>query len=71
VPTWRRAATQGALLAVVYFFLAAVLIRNRQTPLWVDAFWAVVFFGVYTVAIHYWEVFLYRRRTRNAGGGKR
>ena len=63
-PSWKRAAMQGAVIALVYFGLTRFVFSSQGRSIWADLVASVFFFFVYTVFIYYWERFLINRRER-------
>ena len=62
-PTWKGAATRGALAAVLLFVLFAFLGRGKN-PILSAAIFAVVALALYIPGGYYMETFMYRRRQR-------
>lgn len=60
-PTWKGAATRGALAAMLLFVLFAVLGRGKN-PLVSAAIFAVFALALYIPGGYYMELFMYRRR---------
>jgi Flp pilus assembly protein TadB len=64
-PTWKGAATRGALAAVLLFVLFAFLGRGKS-PLVSAAIFAVFALALYIPGGYYMETCMYRRRQRRA-----
>jgi Flp pilus assembly protein TadB len=64
-PTWKGAATRGALAAVLLFVLFAFLGRGKS-PLVSAAIFAVFALALYIPGGYYMETWMYRRRQRRA-----
>ena len=64
-PTWKGAATRGALAAILLFVLFAFLGRGKS-PLVSAAIFAVFALALYIPGGYYMETWLYRRRQRRA-----
>ena len=62
-PTWKGAATRGALAAVLLFVLFAVLGRGKN-PLVSAAIFAVFALALYIPGGYYMETFMYNRRQK-------
>jgi Flp pilus assembly protein TadB len=62
-PTWKGAATRGALAAVLLFVLFAFLGRGKS-PLVSAAIFAVFALALYIPGGYYMETWMYRRRQR-------
>jgi Flp pilus assembly protein TadB len=62
-PTWKGAATRGALAAILLFVLFAFLGRGK-TPIVSAAIFAVIALGLYIPGGYYMETWMYRRRQR-------
>ncbi len=62
-PTWKGAATRGALAAVLLFVLFAFLGRGKD-PIVSAAIFAVVALALYIPGGYYMETFMYNRRQR-------
>jgi Flp pilus assembly protein TadB len=62
-PTWKGAATRGALAAILLFVLFAFLGRGKQ-PLVSAAIFAVFALALYIPGGYYMETLMYRRRQR-------
>ena len=60
-PTWKGAATRGALAAVLLFVLFSFLGRGKH-PLVSAAIFAVFALALYIPGGYYMETFMYRRR---------
>jgi Flp pilus assembly protein TadB len=64
-PTWKGAATRGALAAVLLFVLFAFLGRGKN-PLLSAALFAIFALALYIPGGYYMELMMYRRRQRRA-----
>jgi Flp pilus assembly protein TadB len=64
-PTWKGAATRGALAAAVLFVLFALLGRGKN-PLLSAALFAIFALALYIPGGYYMELTMYRRRQRRA-----
>jgi len=62
-PTWKGAATRGALAAVLLFVLFAFLGRGKD-PIVSAAIFAVIALALYIPGGYYMETFMYNRRQR-------
>lgn len=62
-PTWKGAATRGALAAVLLFVLFAFLGRGKQ-PIVSAAIFAVIALALYIPGGYYMETFMYNRRQK-------
>ena len=62
-PTWRGAATRGALAAVLLFVLFAFLGRGKN-PLLSAVIFALFALALYIPGGYYMELMMYRRRQR-------
>jgi Flp pilus assembly protein TadB len=62
-PTWKGAATRGALAAVLLFVLFALVGRGKN-PLASAAIFAVFALALYIPGGYYMELMMYRRRQR-------
>jgi Flp pilus assembly protein TadB len=62
-PTWKGAATRGALAAVLLFVLFAFLGRGKN-PLASAAIFAVFALALYIPGGYYMETWMYRRRQK-------
>jgi hypothetical protein len=62
-PTWKGAATRGALAAVLLFVLFAFLGRGK-TPIVSAAIFAVFALALYIPGGYYIETWMYRRRQK-------
>jgi Flp pilus assembly protein TadB len=62
-PTWKGAATRGALAAILLFVLFAVVGRGKN-PLASAAIFAVFALALYIPGGYYMETMMYRRRQR-------
>ena len=62
-PTWKGAATRGALAAVLLFVLFALVGRGKN-PLASAAIFAVFALALYIPGGYYMEMMMYRRRLR-------
>jgi Flp pilus assembly protein TadB len=68
-PTWKGAATRGALAAILLFVLFAFLGRGK-TPLVSAAIFALFALALYIPGGYYMETMMYRRRQRRNQTGK-
>jgi Flp pilus assembly protein TadB len=64
-PTWKGAATRGALAAILLFVLFAVIGRGKN-PLVSAAIFALFALALYIPGGYYMELTMYRRRQRKA-----
>ncbi len=64
-PTWKGAATRGALAAVLLFVLFALVGRGKN-PLASAAIFAVFALALYIPGGYYMELMMYRRRQRRS-----
>jgi hypothetical protein len=62
-PTWKGAATRGALAAVLLFVLFAFLGRGKS-PIVSAAIFAVFALALYIPGGYYMETWMYRRRQK-------
>jgi hypothetical protein len=62
-PTWKGAATRGALAAVLLFVLFAFLGRGKN-PIVSAAIFAVIALALYIPGGYYMENFMYNRRQK-------
>lgn len=62
-PTWKGAATRGALAAILLFVLFAFIGRGKQ-PLVSAAIFALFALALYIPGGYYMEMMMYRRRQR-------
>jgi Flp pilus assembly protein TadB len=62
-PTWKGAATRGALAALLLFVLFAFLGRGKN-PILSAAIFAVVALALYIPGGYYMETFMYQRRQK-------
>lgn len=67
-PTWKGAATRGALAAVLLFILFAVLGKGKNSIAGAAIF-AVIALVLYIPGGYYMELMMYRRRQRKAQPG--
>jgi Flp pilus assembly protein TadB len=67
-PTWKGAATRGALAAVLLFVLFA-LVGKGKNPLASAALFALFALALYIPGGYYMEMMMYRRRQRRAQQG--
>jgi hypothetical protein len=61
-PTIRGAVIKGLLLSGIWLVLMRLFAKD--TSIWLNLLFAVVFFVLYTVFIFYWDRWLFRRRKR-------
>jgi hypothetical protein len=64
-PTWKGAATRGALAAVLLFVLFAFLGRGKS-PIVSAAIFALIALALYIPGGYYMETFMYNRRQRRS-----
>lgn len=62
-PTWKGAATRGALAAILLFVLFAFLGRGK-TPIVSAAIFALFALALYVPGGYYMETWMYRRRQK-------
>jgi hypothetical protein len=68
-PTWRRAAIQGAVLAVLYFLVIQYLWTGGRHPsVWGSLLIAVLGFVIYTGIAYLVDRWSYNRRLRKLKG---
>jgi Flp pilus assembly protein TadB len=68
-PSWRRAAIQGAILAVLYFVVIQFIWKGSNPPtLWGSLLIAVVGFIAYTCIAYVIDRFNYNRKLRKLKG---
>jgi Flp pilus assembly protein TadB len=67
-PTWKGAATRGALAAVFLFVLFAILGRGKS-PILSAAIFALIALGLYIPGGYYMENFMYNRRQKRKQAG--
>ena len=65
-PTWKGAATRGALAAILLFVLFAFLGRGK-TPIVSAAIFALFALALYVPGGYYMEMWMYRRRQKRGG----
>jgi hypothetical protein len=71
-PTWRRAAMQGGILAVLYFVVIQFLWKGNSTPtIWGSLIIAVGGFILYTGIAYYVDRFNYNRKLRRLKGSSK
>ncbi len=68
-PTWKGAATRGALAAILLFVLFAFLGRGKA-PLVSAAIFALFALALYIPGGYYMETWMYRRRQRKQQTGQ-
>jgi hypothetical protein len=66
-PTWKGAATRGALAAVLLFVLFSFVGRGKQ-PIVSAAIFALLALALYIPGGYYMETWMYRRRQRQRQG---
>lgn len=73
-PSWKRAAIQGAVLAILYFVVIQYLwapkdaAGNRTANLWGSLLIAAIGFAAYTCIAYFAERFNYQRKLRKLKG---
>ncbi|MBV9805086.1 MAG: hypothetical protein JO130_17935 [Solirubrobacterales bacterium] len=68
-PTWKGAATRGALAAILLFVLFAVIGKGKD-PIVGAAIFGLVALALYIPGGYYMELMMYRRRQRRAQQGQ-
>ena len=69
-PTWKRAAIQGAIVAVAYLLIILLWFRKGTTTGTLVIF-PLAGFIVFTIITYYTDRFTYQRRLRNQRGSSK
>jgi hypothetical protein len=67
-PTWRSAATRGAVAAVVVFAISFTLLKKQSIA--AEGVLLPIVFALYTPMIYYTDLMLFRRAERRKAEGK-
>jgi hypothetical protein len=68
-PSWKRAAIQGGVLAVLYFMVIQFLWKGTSTPnIYGSLLIAVIGFAAYTCIAYFIDRFNYNRKLRKLNG---
>jgi hypothetical protein len=71
-PSWKRAAIQGGILAVIYFIVIQFVWKGNSTPtIWASLVIAIGGFILYTLIAYYVDRFNYHRKLRKLDGSSK